>query len=191
VNKLRKTLFLISIVTNLLAQDSTQKRISRGAIFLEGLGVGYLYSLNYEKQFLKIGKLPLDFRIGFSYFPEEVNSNRTEHYLFPLTFNVRAVKRRFDFIAGVGGTYILNEPSVNWPEYNPCCNYYPSQSLYFTLTLSIRYKIRNFFLSLASYPTLLPPNPGSFYVAIPTDKFTLGLTALGLNLGYNFRRKVK
>lgn len=100
-------LFLISILQSLHAQEVYRKSFSfnnKNSIQFELMGVGYVYSLNYERVILNGNRFKTNAQIGYSYFPYI----RT---LIPISLNELISFGKHHAEIGFGYTYSPNGES--------------------------------------------------------------------------------
>ena len=110
-------LFLIPVSSRLYAQDTdtpmgVETEFKKHSIYLELLGNGLSYSINYER-LLKPG---LSLRMGAGYFPElDDFFTNTRHISLPILLNsLIDINRTTQFEAGLGTTFLFLNPNENF-----------------------------------------------------------------------------
>lgn len=93
-------------------KDTTEINAFRNNIFLELYGLGYGYSLNYERLYpLKKEKFTLTSRIGFSYVYLKTNLYHIEYLTIPASSSLLIGKKEHKIEMGTGISFI------NFPTY--------------------------------------------------------------------------
>ncbi len=110
-------LFLTPVSSLLFAQDTdtpirVETEFKKHNIFLELLGNGLSYSINYER-LLKQG---LSIRMGAGYFPDlDGFFTNTHHISLPILLNTLInINRTTQFEAGLGATLLFLNPNENF-----------------------------------------------------------------------------
>lgn len=120
--------------------DSLEKFKNR--IYIEALGYGGYYSLNYEQKILSsLTKNKLSGRIGFSYWFNDIHA---EHYL-PLLIEINYQllnSKKSEVFTGIGGTIWSNPPKL----YDPNHGYY-----FYGVKVGYQYKIKDYRIGMNIY----------------------------------------
>ena len=105
-----------------------EKLSKKNAVYLELLGQGLLYSVNYDRILLVGNKLALSGRVGLSYYPD-TGFFDTNTIAIPIEFNLLVGKGLTYFEFGLGGTYMQGLDKSSF-----------SKSLLASLRLGYRYQ---------------------------------------------------
>ena len=177
---------IIAFYLNVIAQDSNI--IASNSVYIELLGNGVPYSLNFDRIVVQNPKLKIAARIGISYMPTFIFSNRIITIPLELTTLVGEGKHFFEF--GPGFTFMHqkydeNDPTVITSVTDPTdyVNIYLQPSLRF----GYRYQ---------------KPDGGFLFrlgllgiTSIEIEKINIGLDLFylwgGISIGYTLRNKVK
>ncbi len=175
-----KTLLSISLSIVITASCFSQgektlheKLAKKNAVYLEILGQGLFYSVNYDRILIKGERLAVAGRIGLSYYPV-TNFFEAHTVAIPIEFNLLVGKGLTYFEFGLAGTYMqgLDKPSF-------------SKSLFASLRLGYRYQKDNGgLLFRIGFTPLLPIILDDEY-QLNTDYIPL-LPSIGLSVGYSF-----
>ncbi len=141
--------------------------IPLNSVFIEGLGSGYYYSLNYERAFFSTNLHALNVRIGYTCFPYRYNWNYYNALPIQITFQNR-ISNKTIFEAGVGTRYTFN--FINKKKYQKYIEmHHKAENLNigkFDIigSIGVRYLImKNFFLKIAFTPTIIYNNLDNIY----------------------------
>lgn len=79
---------------------------SKNAVYVEFLGKGLYYSINYERNIFEISeKLSVQGSVGFSLFPGLTDIEKSTDFLMPLELNLRYNMGSHNIVAGYGTTF--------------------------------------------------------------------------------------
>ncbi len=166
----------IFIAASCLSQGEKplQEKLSKkNAVYLELLGQGLFYSVNYDRILLVGNKLALSGRVGLSYYP--ITSFFDAHTIaIPIEFNLLVGNGLTYFEFGLGGTYMQGLDKPNF-----------SKSFFASLRLGYRYqKDEGGLMFRIGFTPLLPIILDDEY-QLDTDYIPL-LPSVGLSVGYTF-----
>ncbi|HNW88492.1 MAG TPA: hypothetical protein PKN48_02450 [Bacteroidales bacterium] len=142
----------------------------KNSIYVELLGNGTLYSLNYERSIFHKKFLSVSARVGFSYFKWMGNNNNVFNVLFNMT-SVFKIYNRIYFELGSGATYFIN---------TYVDEYYKNNSILyidFVCTAGLRIQNYNGFQWRLCFTPKFRSYDGSSLIGMPWG---------GISMGYSF-----
>lgn len=121
---LKNLKLLISCCLFLTTYSALSQTIeSKNAVYVEFLGKGFYYSVNYERNLFQMGeKLSAQASVGFSLFPGMTDIEKSTEFLMPLELNLRYSLGNHNIVAGYGTTfwkyhlYEIPITSENWAQ---------------------------------------------------------------------------
>lgn len=148
-------------------------RLPHNSIYIEGLGVTFLYSINYERVF-NVKRFFISPRIGWSYF--KIIEDQTFFTPLLCNFGVRCYK----------GLYVEMGAGVNLIISKPPAYHHPAHNIYVShlgaANIGIRFQGKRGLLLRAGFTPLI-----MYY---KWDGWTL-LPMAGISFGWSFGRKYK
>ena len=121
---LKNLKILVSCLMLLASYSATSQTIeSKNAVYVEFLGKGFYYSINYERNLFELSdKLSLQGSVGFGLFPGFTDIEKSTDFTMPLELNFRYSMGNHNIVAGYGTTYwkysLYDIPitSENWAQ---------------------------------------------------------------------------
>lgn len=104
---------MVLVFVQMGAQEQRTDSVTRvkNSVFVELLGRGDLYSINYDRIFLIKNKHAFTARIGFSYYPP--NDSHQNYFCFPVAVNyMYGIKHHLEISAGLTSRFEQEERAL-------------------------------------------------------------------------------
>jgi hypothetical protein len=178
---MKKTIYILLFIgfsISGIAQDSIMYHYKKNNAFIELLGSGGLYSLNYERIFIISHTLNMTARIGAEYLPPLKPLD--EALAFPISTSILIGRKNDRLEMGISCSYMDQFHDIDNLLLNSLIIGYRFQPLYKHYIIRLTYlptyiKDLNIPLSVKKLDRVTTSNAGNF-----------ALLVIGLSFGYNF-----